>query len=240
MKVSLSLTSSDTLKKVVLTVLIAVTGLSGLPLFAGHLAQAQEEFKVARLKYRGGGDWYNDPSALSNLLEYSQKNIPISVSADYDDVELGSRDLHKYPFAFMTGHGTIKVNESEASNLRTYLDNGGFLYIDDDYGLDNYVRNMLSQVYPSEELVEVPFEHGIYHQVYEFGDGLPKIHEHDNKPPQGYGLFRNGRMVLFYTYESNLSDGWANPEVHNNPEALRQKALQMGTNILVYALVSDR
>ncbi|MDR8392735.1 DUF4159 domain-containing protein [Aliifodinibius sp. S!AR15-10] len=203
-------------------------------------AQSSGDLALARIKYRGGGDWYNDPSAFKNLIEFANRQVPISITPEYDDVALGSRDLHNYPFAFMTGHGTISINEAEANNLRSYLENGGFLYIDDDYGLDDNFRKMLSQVYPNEELVELPFEHPIYHQVYDFPGGLPKVHEHDNKPPQGFALFRNGRMVAFYTYESNLADGWANPEVHNDPEPLRQKALQMGTNILVYALISGR
>lgn len=207
---------------------------------AGSFAQSEGSITLARLKYGGGGDWYNDPSALLNLIEFANQQVPISISPEYDDIALGSRDLHKYPFAFLTGHGTIAINQAEARNLREYLDNGGFLYVDDDYGLNDNFRKMLEQVYPDEELVELPFEHPIYHQVYDFPEGLPKVHEHDNKPPQGFAIFREGQMVAFYTYESNLADGWANPEVHNDPEPLRQKALQMGTNILVYALVSGR
>ncbi|MFH5832224.1 DUF4159 domain-containing protein [Halalkalibaculum sp. DA3122] len=222
----------------IIVVSISIFFVTGFP----HVAPAQSETgtPMARIKYRGGGDWYNDPSAFRNLLEFANQQIPVTLDPEYDDVALGSRDLHQYPFAFLTGHGTIAVNEAEARNLREYLDNGGFLYIDDDYGLDDNFRKMLDQVYPDEELVELPFDHPIYHQVFDFPEGLPKVHEHDNKPPQGFALFRNGRMVAFYTYESNLADGWANPEVHNNPEPLRQKALQMGTNILVYALTSGR
>jgi len=226
---------------------MAKTLLAGLFLFGFILgltydasAQREGEVTLARIKYRGGGDWYNDPSALENLIEFANSRLPVTLAPEYDDVALGSRDLHKYPFAFLTGHGTIAVNASEAGNLREYLDNGGFLYIDDDYGLDDNFRKLLSQVYPDEEMIELPFDHPIYHQVFDFPEGLPKVHEHDNKPPQGFGIFRNGRLVAFYTYESNLADGWANPEVHNDPEPLRQKALQMGTNILVYALVSGR
>jgi len=204
------------------------------------LAQDKSAFKIARLKYRGGGDWYNNPSALTNVLEYASSNLPITVDPDYDDVDVGSRELHNYPFAFMTGHGTIKINEAEASNLRSYMNNGGFLYIDDDYGLDKYVRRLVEKVYPDETLKELPFGHPIYHQVYEFEEGLPKIHKHDGKAPRGFGLFKDGRLVLYYTYETNISDGWANPEVHNNPEEVRQKALRMGANILVYALTSER
>lgn len=203
-------------------------------------AQQQEDFTLARIKYRGGGDWYNDPSALRNLIEYVQDRVPISISQDYEDVALGSRDLFNYPFAFLTGHGTISINQAEASNLREYLDNGGFLYVDDDYGLDKSFRKMIQTVYPDEELIELPFDHSIYHQVFDFPNGLPKIHEHDNKSPQGFGLFREGRLVLFYTYETNLGDGWTNPEVHKDPVPLREKALQMGTNILVYVFTNGR
>lgn len=219
--------------------LLALTFLAGLyPLKAG--AQQDGSFTLARIKYRGGGDWYNDPSSLKNLIQFAKRQLPISISEEYQDVALGSRDLFDYPFAFLTGHGTIAINQAEASNLREYLDNGGFLYIDDDYGLDEHFRNMIGQIFPDEELVEIPFEHPIYHQVFDFPNGLPKVHEHDNRAPRGFGLFRNGRLVLFYTYESNLADGWANPEVHNDPEPIRQKALQMGTNILVYALTNGQ
>lgn len=220
------------------TLLITLLGILIGGLLSPAFAQSNGAIKLARIKYRGGGDWYNDPSSLKNLIEFVNRGVPITITTEYNDIALGSRELHKYSFAFLTGHGTISINRAEATNLREYLDNGGFLYVDDDYGLDDNFRKMLEQVYPDEELVELPFDHPIYHQVFDFPDGLPKIHEHDNKPPQGFGLFRNGRLVVFYTYESNLADGWANPEVHNDPEPLRQKALQMGTNILVYALTS--
>lgn len=203
------------------------------------LAQGQD-FKLARIKYRGGGDWYNDPSSLKNLAEYAQQQVPIAINPEYDDVALGSSDLHEYPFAFLTGHGNVEINQAEATNLKEYLDNGGFLYIDDDYGLDEHFRDVISEVYPDEELVEIPFDYPIYHQVFEFPEGLPKVHEHDGEAPRGFGIFRDGRLVLFYTYESNLADGWANPDVHNNPAAVREEALQMGTNILVYALTHGR
>lgn len=211
---------------------------SGLPEYS--LAQQDESFSLARIKYRGGGDWYNDPSSLKNLIEFTRTQVPISISSDYEDVSIGSRDLFNFPFAFLTGHGTISLNQAEASNLRSYLDNGGFLYIDDDYGLDKHFREIIARIFPDEQLIEIPFEHAIYHQVYDFPNGLPKVHEHDGGAPRGYGLFREGRLVLFYTYESNLADGWANPEVHNNPASTRQKALQMGANILIYALTNGR
>lgn len=201
-------------------------------------AQEDSAIEIARIKYRGGGDWYNDPSALKNLITFVQSQVPISINPDYTDVALGSPDLLGFPFAFLTGHGTIQINNAEIQNLRTYLNNGGFLYVDDDYGLDDNFRNAIERIYPNEELIELPFNHPIYHQVFNFENGLPKVHEHDNKPPQGFGLFREGKMVIFYTYESNLADGWTNPEVHNDPASLRQNALQMGANILVYALTA--
>ena len=199
-------------------------------------AQPSGEFEIARAKYRGGGDWYNDPSALQNLIAFTKSNTPILISETYRDVSLGSADLHNYPFVFLTGHGNIVLNSAEARNLREYLQNGGFLYIDDDYGLDEFLRPAMEEVFPNEEFVEIPFNYPIYDQVYRFGNGLPKIHEHDNQPPQGFGIFYEGRLVVFYSYESNLGDGWADAEIHNTPESLRQQALQMGANILIYAL----
>jgi len=201
-------------------------------------AQSSGEFEIARAKYRGGGDWYNDPSSLSNLITFAKQRIPIEISNEYKDVSLGSSDLHSYPFLFLTGHGNISINNSEANNLRTYLENGGFLYIDDDYGIDEYARKMMKQVFPDEEFIELPYSHPIYNNVFNFENGLPKVHEHDNLSPRGFGLFRKGKMVAFYTFESNLGDGWADPEIHNDPPSVRQKALEMGTNILVYALTS--
>jgi hypothetical protein len=201
------------------------------------LAQTDTRVSIARMQYRGGGDWYNDPSALRNLMQYAERYLPISLKPSFDDVELGSRELHRYPFAFMTGHGGMIYNALELENLRTWLDRGGFLYIDDDYGFDQNVRSFIRDLYPDETLYELPLDHPIYSKVFLFPQGLPKVHEHDNKPPQGFGIFRNGRLVLFYTYESNLGDGWADKEVHGNPESVREKALQMGVNILTLALI---
>lgn len=205
-----------------------------LPAFS----QSSGEFEIGRAKYRGGGDWYNDPSSLTNLIKFTKEQFSINISTSYKDVSLGSTDLHSYPFIFLTGHGNITINSSEANNLRTYLENGGFLYIDDDYGIDEYARNMMKQVFPDEDFIEIPFSHPIYNNVFNFENGLPKIHEHDNESPRGYGIFRNGKMVVFYTFESNLGDGWADPEIHNDPPAIRQKALQMGANILIYGLTT--
>lgn len=202
-------------------------------------AVGEEQFRIARIKYRGGGDWYNDPSALSNLIAFAQNEIPLSLSRQYDDVDIGSSRIHEYPFAFMTGHGNLVVNQTEASNIREYVDNGGFLYIDDDYGFDPYVQEFVAKTFPDDELIELPADHPIYNKVFNFPEGLPKIHEHDGKPPQGFGIFRNGRLAVYYTYESNLADGWAY-DVHDNPEEITRAALEMGVNLLVYAFTSER
>lgn len=199
-------------------------------------AQYSGSFEIARVQYRGGGDWYNDPSSLTNLIRYTIAQVPISIENKYEDVALGSSEIHSYPFLFLTGHGTITANNSEVSNLRSYLENGGFLYVDDDYGLDEHIRALLARVFPNEDLIELPFNHPIYSQVFEFNSGLPKIHEHDNQAPRGYGLFYQGKLVVYYTFESNLGDGWADIEIHSNPPEKREQALKMGVNILVYAL----
>lgn len=205
-----------------------------IPCLAG--AQTAEEFRIARVHYQGGGDWYSSPTALTNLIRYAKDQIPVSISETYEDVQLGSRDIHNYPFLHMSGHGNISVNNAEMENLRTYLENGGFLYVDDDYGFDEYVRPVIEQIFPGEELIELPGNHPVFNIVYTFEEGRPpKVHEHDGKSPQAFGLFRNGRMVLLYTYESNPSDGWAYDE-HPNPDAVVRAALQFGVNILVYAL----
>jgi len=218
----------------ILLLLVSITLLT-----AESLAQADTRVGLARIQYRGGGDWYNDPSSLRNLMNYAKRFIPVSFREQYDDVALGSRDLHRYPFAFMTGHGNIVFNDAELENVRTWLDNGGFLYIDDDYGFDVAVRQFISRLYPNEDLIELPHSHPIYSIVFRFSEGPPKIHEHDNKPPQGFGVFRDGRLVIYYTYESNLGDGWADPAAHGNPESIREKALQMGVNILTLALIGS-
>lgn len=201
-----------------------------------HSLSAQDQFSIARIQYRGGGDWYNDPSALSNLIAFAKEELNISIRSSYDDVPLGSRKLHQYPFAFLTGHGTIDANPIEIRNLRKYLANGGFLYIDDDYGLDKHVRALLKEAFPSKNLLELPFDHPIYNAVFSFRNGLPKVHEHDGKPPQGFGLFIDGRLAVFYSYESNLADAWTDIEVHKPVPRLRQRALEMGVNILQVAL----
>lgn len=206
--------------------------------FEGYiLAQTNsDDVQIARIKYRGGGDWYNDPSSLSNLLRFTAETVPLGLSNRYRDIDLGSTDLFKFPFAFLTGHGTIASNASERRNLRRYLEQGGFLYVDDDYGLDASFRKLIDETFPEEELIELPFAHPVFKQVFSFPTGVPKIHEHDNKAPRTFGLFLEGRLVLVYTYESNLADGWADPAIHNIPQDKREQALRMGANILVYAL----
>ncbi|MDR9416608.1 MAG: DUF4159 domain-containing protein [Gracilimonas sp.] len=202
-------------------------------------AQTSGEFEIARAKYRGGGDWYNDPSALSNLITFTKTTVPIRISNAYTDVSLGSAELHSYPFIFLTGHGNITLNSAEVRNVREYLQNGGFLYIDDDYGLDEYLRPVMKDIFPEEEFIEIPFDHPIYDQIFTFENGLPKIHEHDGDAPRGLGIFYEGRLAVFYTVESNLADGWAEEEIHNVPQNLRRQALEMGSNILVYALTRN-
>jgi hypothetical protein len=197
---------------------------------------AASAFRIGRLKYGGGGDWYNDPSAEINLLKFIREHTTINVEPVYEYVDIASDNIFLYPVLFMTGHGTVNFSPSDVRRLRAYLDNGGFLYIDDDYGMDASIRKELRKVFPDQELVELPFSHPIYSSHFVFPNGLPKIHEHDAKPPQGFGLFSNGRLCVFYTYETNPSDGWADPDVHNNPPDKREAALKMGTNIIVYAL----
>jgi len=196
----------------------------------------EESIRIARVQYQGGGDWYSSPTALTNLIRFTKQQVPISISERYDDVQLGSRDLHKYPFVHMTGHGNISVNNTEMENLRSYLENGGFLYVDDDYGFDAYVRPVLKDIFPDEEFFELPGDHPVYNLVYSFPDGRPpKVHEHDGNTPQAFAVYRDGRMVLLYTYESNPSDGWAYDE-HDNPQAITRTSLEFGVNLLVYAL----
>ncbi|MDA8951277.1 DUF4159 domain-containing protein [Flavobacteriaceae bacterium] len=191
--------------------------------------------EVAVLKYNGGGDWYANPTAIPNLIEFSNKNIKTKISKSPTTVSVGSSDLFNFPIVFMTGHGNVFFTDQEAKNLRQYLISGGFLHISDNYGLDKYIRTQLKKVFPKIELIEIPFSHAIFNQTFTFNKGLPKIHEHNKKVPQGFGLFFKGRLVCFYDYESDLSDGWEDSTVHNNPMETRIKALQMGSNIIEYA-----
>lgn len=192
--------------------------------------------KIARLKYSGGGDWYNDPQSEVNLLKFVRQNTLIDVDPNYEFVEIGSDKFFTYPFIFLTGHGNINFSESEVRRLRLYLEHGGFIYADDDYGMDAAFRRELKKIFPGQGLVELPYSHGLYHAQYEFPNGPPKSHEHDGKQAQGFGLFHEGRLVLYYTYESNPSDAWNDAAVHGDPEPKRQEALRFGTNIVVWAL----
>lgn len=202
-------------------------------ILAGSLAEAQH-YQIATLEYRGGGDWYANPTALPNLVRFSNEQTGTTISTRVATVEVGSSQLFNYPFVYMTGHGNVVFSAQEAENLRNYLIGGGFLHVDDNYGLDPYFRREIEKVFPDKELVELPFNHPIYHQAFSFPDGPPKIHEHDNEAPQGFGVFHEGRLVLYYTYEADLGNGWEDQSVHGDPEEVRLKALRMGANILQY------
>ncbi len=191
-------------------------------------------YQIATLQYRGGGDWYSNPTALPNLVRFANEHTATSISNLIGTVEVGSAQLFNYPFVYMTGHGNVVFSAQEAENLRNYLIAGGFLHVDDNYGLDPYFRREIQKVFPDHELIELPHSHPIYHQTFSFPDGPPKIHEHDGKPPQGFGIIYEGRLVLYYTYEVDLGNGWEDQAVHSNPEQVRLKALQMGANILQY------
>lgn len=215
--------------KLVIVSLISIVFLSGF---------WQGSFKIGKLKYNGGGDWYANKSSLTNLIAFCNKEIKTNISTKEDIIEVGSPAIYNYPFLHMTGHGNVVFNTKEAENLRKYLISGGFLHIDDNYGMDKFVRLEMKKVFPELDFIELPFTHPIYHQKFSFPKGLPKIHEHDNKPPQGFALIYEGRVVCFYTYESDLGDGWEDKEVHNDSDAIRLSALKMGANILSYALTS--
>lgn len=195
--------------------------------------------KLALLKYNGGGDWYANPTALPNLAKFCSKQLGINFDPEYATVEVGSADLFNYPFIHMTGHGNVVFSDAEAENLRNYLIGGGFLHIDDNYGMDPYIRVALKKVFPEQTLTELPFEHPIYRQKFAFKNGLPKIHEHDGKSAQGFGLFWQGRVVCFYSFEADLGDGWEDPQVHKDPEEVRLQALRMGANLVQYAFGGD-
>ena len=191
-------------------------------------------YKLAKLKYNGGGDWYANRTALPNLIDFCNKNLQTNFAPQEAIVEVGSAEIFNYPFVYLTGHGNVVFSTAEANNLRKYLIGGGFLHIDDNYGLDPYVRPEMKKVFPELSFVELPFTHPIYHQKFQFPNGLPKIHEHDGKQPKGYGLIYKGRLVCFYSYDCDLGDGWEDPEVHKDSPEKRLQALQMGANILQY------
>ncbi|KAA3663023.1 MAG: DUF4159 domain-containing protein [Calditrichaeota bacterium] len=202
----------------------------------GQDAWDKSEFTIARVKYNGGGDWYNDRSCIRNMLRFLSQNTTLRTASEERYVELNDPGLYSYPFLFMTGHGKIEFSEAEAKELRTYLVAGGFLYADDDYGMDESFREQIKKVFPEEDLVELPFNFELFHNVFKFPNGIPKIHEHDGGPGKTFGVFHDDRLVILYTFNTNISDGWADPEVHNNTANIREKALKFGTNIIVYAL----
>ncbi len=189
---------------------------------------------IATIKYKGGGDWYANPTALPNLIRFCNSNIGTAINEKTENVEVGSINIFQYPFLHMTGHGNVVFSDEEAENLRTYLLSGGFLHVDDNYGMEKYLRKELIKVFPDKELQELGADHPIFKQEYDFQSGLPKIHEHDGKRPQALGIFNEGRLVLLFTFESDLGDGWEDAAVHNDPEEVRQKALKMGANIISY------
>ena len=214
------------MKKYILLLLLASVSL-------GAYAQ-NNSLKLALLKYRGGGDWYADPTALPNLTKYCNQHLFANMQSNYATVEAGSAKLFNYPFVHMTGHGNVLFSEQEAENIRLYLQAGGFLHIDDNYGMDPYVRRELKKLFPEKNLVQLGKTHPIFQEPYSFPEGLPKIHEHDKKPPQAFAVFIDERIAILYTYESDISDGWEDPSVHNDPPELREKALKMGANIIYY------
>lgn len=189
-------------------------------------------YKIAVLKYSGGGDWYSNPTALTNLIQFCNNRLGTNMHHQYEIVEVGDQALFNYPFVHMTGHGNVVFSATDSENLRNYLIGGGFLHIDDNYGMDKFIRPEMKKVFPESDFIELPYNHPIYNQKFAFKNGLPKIHSHDEKPSQGFGLFYEGRMVCFYSYESDLGDGWEDAEVHNDSEETRLNALKMGANII--------
>lgn len=199
-----------------------------------------QSYQIALMQYNGGGDWYaNLETSLPNLINFTNKQLKTNIDSEQAIVEVGSGDIFKYPFIHMTGHGNVVFSNQEVENLRKYLIAGGFLHIDDNYGMDQFIRNEMLRVFPELNWIELPFNHPIYSQTFEFKTGLPKVHEHDEFPPQGFGLIYEGRLVCFYSYQSDLGDGWESPGVHNDPQELRMEALKMGSNILEYVLMGE-
>lgn len=212
-----------------------------LPVLLPAASKTQESrspglFTIARLKYGGGGDWYWGPSALPNLLTFIRQNANVKTATDEARVAIADDNFFSHPFLFMTGHGNVRFTDEEVRRLRTFLTRGGFLLANDSYGLDKAFRREMKKVFPEEELVELPFHHPIYHCFYDFPNGLPKVHQHDAKPPKGYGIFYKNRLVVFYAYEADIGDGWEDPAVYNDPPEKHLAALKMGANVVLYAL----
>ena len=216
------------MKRRILTILLAI----------GLVCPAIGQTQIALLKYNGGGDWYTNPTSLTNLIAFCNADIQTNLTNQYAVVDVGSSDIYNYPFIHLTGHGNIELSNQEAQNLRTYLIGGGFLHIDDNYGIKDFIIPQMKKVFPELEFVELPLSHPIYHQKYEFPNGLPKIHEHDNLPPKGYGWSWEGRLVCFFTWECDLGDGWEDQDVHNDSHQTRTLALQMGCNIIQYVFMN--
>lgn len=203
------------------------------------ISAGAQNIKLGLLVYNGGGDWYANPTSLHNLAAFCNEQLHTNFDLTEAHVEVGSPDIFNYPFLHMTGHGRWALSDAEAQNLRKYLEGGGFLHIDDNYGLDPYVRPALKKVFPDLELVELPFSYPIYHEKFSFPNGLPKIHEHDGKPPKGFGLIYKGRLVCFYSYETDLGDGWEDFDVHRDPPEKHIAALQMGANLVQYVFTNN-
>jgi len=195
--------------------------------------------KIALVKYKGGGDWYANPTSLPNLIKFCNKNLETNINPEPVTVEIGSPEIFNYPFVHITGHGNIEFSPQEVENLRTYLIAGGFLHISDNYGLDEYIRREMKKVFPELDFMELPFNHPIYHQKYDFANGLPKVHKHDGKTPQGFGIIYKGRLIVFYDFECDLGDGWEDPEVHNDSQEKHISALKMGANIISFVFVGE-
>ncbi len=207
-----------------------------LCMILGSAVLSAQDFHITRLKYGGGGDWYADPSSLPNLIHFIHENTNLIIEEREYRVELTDADLYNHPFLYLTGHGNIKLSAEEVSRLRDYLSGGGFLHADDNYGLDESFRREMKRVFPRKEWVELPHSHELFTSYFSFPQGLPKIHEHDGNAPQALALFHKGRMIVLYTYECDLGDGWEDVEVHNDGTEKHREALEMGTNIIVYAL----
>ena len=221
-------------------VVLMVGTILAVPSLSIAQARIESQFRIARLKYSGGGDWYNDPTEEVNLLKFIKENTTIDAAPGYEFVDLSSEKLFSYPFLFITGHGNIAFSEYEVQRLRSYLMNGGFLYADDDYGMDKAFRREIARVFPDHPLVEVPLSHPIYHVVFDFPKGLPKIHQHDGLPAQGFGIFLGNRLVVYYSYQTDLGDGWEDPDVHHDSPELHEAALRMGVNLFTYAVSAIR
>lgn len=208
-------------------------------IFSGLAANCQGSFQIALLKYNGGGDWYANPTSLPNLISFANRNLNAGISEETATIDAADPQIFNYPFIHMTGHGNVVFSTVETDNLRAYLTGGGFLHVDDNFGMDPFIRPQLKRIFPDLDLIEIPPSHPIFHQTFDFPAGLPKIHEHEGKAAQAFGLFYQGRMVVLYTFECDLGDGWEDQNVHKDSEANRQKALKMGANILQYVMMGN-